>query len=346
MSHPWPSLKAQVEEIVDKFTKNETSHEELRMELVAHIESLASVPDNFIECEVCGTAFEKSEEVRIHIGEVHMDEDLLCELFKVFPGNATKCKECGDECGSEYEKKEHILLQHPWPLLKAMAGTKESQNSEKETNSCHKEDAIKKDKKEEDGLEKVENKDIDTKKEEETKQSKALEMNEEKWFQYSSNYSCNYCDKKFSEPVESKKHLEKAHNIKKNHSEHIAHAGKKYSCKICLSRVDHNLKAIKQHLKRVHNNLDVNAYEAQYEKAPEVQLEEKDLLGEVLDDTLNELCQPAKRVASFLEKIKESKKRKLSGDLHQNSKVLKPLDENMELESQIEFSDSSDDEEK
>ena len=166
-------------------------------------------------------------------------------------------------------------------------------------------------------------------------------MNKEKWFRYTSNYSCNYCDKKFSEPVESKKHLEKAHNIKKSHSDHIAHAGQKYSCKICLSRVDHNITAIRKHLKRSHS-LDVNAYEAQYEKAREVQLEEKDVLGEVLDETLNELCEPAKRVASFL---KENKKRKLSGgDSQQIPKVLKPLDEKMELESQIEFSDSSDDE--
>ena len=64
------------------------------------------------------------------------------------------------------------------------------------------------------------------------------------------------------------------------------------------------------------------------------------LLEELLDDTMNELSEGAKRVVRLLN---ETKKRKSSGHLQQNSKSLKLLDVN--LESQIEFSDSSDDEE-
>ena len=141
LSHPWPSLKAQVDEIMATFSEkraeSETDHEDMRMDFVAQIEHMASIEENYennIECEVCGTICANSDEARIHIGEVHMDEDLLCEVFKVFPGSAKECKECGEECESEYEKKEHILLQHPWPLLKTMAGAKESQNFEKEKN--------------------------------------------------------------------------------------------------------------------------------------------------------------------------------------------------------------------
>ena len=328
LSHAWPSLKAQVDEITATFAENragnETNHEDLRTELAAHIEMMASiqekearVDETYVECEVCGTTFEESEEARIHIGEVHMEEELMSELLKFFPDRAIKCKECGEECGSQYEKKEHILVQHPWPLLKAMADAKEM-------------DTLRKEDFEADGKEQEQ---------EETKQSKILEMKKEKWFQHSTNYSCNYCDNKFSEPSESKRHIEKAHNLIQNPSDHITHAGKKYSCKICRSRVDHNRSAIRSHMRKIHD-LDFNAYEAKYEKPSEIQPD--DLLEEVLDDTLKELCDPAKRVVSLL---KQNKKRKSTRRFQQNSKSMKRLDENVEIESQIEFSDSSDDEE-
>ena len=334
LNHPWPSLKAQAEEIVEasaeKGAKNETNNEDLRIALVTHSESLLSIQNdtevdvNHNECDICGTTFESSEGARIHIGEVHKEKELLSELVKTFPGGSTKCKECGEKSGSEYEKKEHILLQHPWRSLVVLDDPKTIKNLENATN-----------KKEQDGVTEADNEDIDANCDKE-KEAKVLEKRE-KWFQHSTNYSCNHCDNKFSEPTESKRHLEKAHNIKKGHSDHVTHAKKKYVCKICLSSQDHNLSAIRSHMRRSHN-LDVKAYEAKYEKASNIQpglkTNEKDVLGE--------LCEPAKGLVSFL---KETKRRKSkSGNSDQNLKRLKPLREKEKLERQIEFSDSSDEE--
>ena len=72
-----------------------------------------------IDCDICGTSFTESEDAMIHIGEVHLEDDLTEEFLKNFPGEIFNCKECGKECGSEYEKKEHILLNHPWDKLKS-----------------------------------------------------------------------------------------------------------------------------------------------------------------------------------------------------------------------------------
>ena len=72
-----------------------------------------------IDCDICGTSFTESEDAMIHIGEVHLEDDLTEEFLKNFPDEIFNCKECGKECGSEYEKKEHILLNHPWDKLKS-----------------------------------------------------------------------------------------------------------------------------------------------------------------------------------------------------------------------------------
>ena len=79
-----------------------------------------------LNCFLCGTTFEDKDELKIHIGlqfgAVHMVEQLLTELFIPFTaGGALSaiCVRCGEECRSDYEKKEHILLSHPWPFLRA-----------------------------------------------------------------------------------------------------------------------------------------------------------------------------------------------------------------------------------
>ena len=51
--------------------------------------------------------------------------------IQVFSGAIYNCKECGEECVSEYEKKEHIVLKHPSPVGKDLAGKKEGQSVEK-----------------------------------------------------------------------------------------------------------------------------------------------------------------------------------------------------------------------
>ena len=51
-----------------------------------------------------------------------MSGQLLTELVITFPaGGALSaiCVGCGEKCSSDYEKKEHILLSHPWSFLRA-----------------------------------------------------------------------------------------------------------------------------------------------------------------------------------------------------------------------------------
>ena len=65
-----------------------------------------------LNCFLCGTTFEDKDELKIHIGAVHMEEQLLTELFITFTaGGALSaiCVGCGEECRSDYEKKEPSL---------------------------------------------------------------------------------------------------------------------------------------------------------------------------------------------------------------------------------------------
>lgn len=87
------------------------------------------------KCDECVLTFETTDCVKIHIGEVHMEDELIFEVAKLFPTNF-KCSQCNEVSESEYEKKEHILLHHPWPQLLTVlsrdrdAQVKESENGE------------------------------------------------------------------------------------------------------------------------------------------------------------------------------------------------------------------------
>eukprot|EP00092_Neocalanus_flemingeri_P017347 GFUD01018762.1.p1 GENE.GFUD01018762.1~~GFUD01018762.1.p1 ORF type:complete len:485 (+),score=126.29 GFUD01018762.1:18-1472(+) len=75
-------------------------------------------------CPQCGMNFgeiseDTKEEIYIHMGEIHSEEELLAECYKVFPDGSNKCEVCNLEVNSDYVKKEHIMLTHPWPMLKA-----------------------------------------------------------------------------------------------------------------------------------------------------------------------------------------------------------------------------------
>ena len=82
-------------------------------------------------------------------------------------------------------------------------------------------------------------------------------------------------------------------------------------------------------------------YERKYEKnhqAVNKPADPKDVLDEVLDDTLNELCEPEKQLRD------DTRKRKSSGGSQNASKHRKTSIEKTKIENRIEFSDSSDDE--
>jgi len=77
-------------------------------------------------CIHCDTVFrdrtqESLEEVLVHLGEVHFEVDLDTEQKRMFPHRSNKCEECGCVIDSDYVQKEHILLTHPWPILKNTA---------------------------------------------------------------------------------------------------------------------------------------------------------------------------------------------------------------------------------
>ena len=65
-------------------------------------------------CHQCGTA---TTELTLHIAEVHLEEELEEEVRKVFAEGVETCQKCGKTFKSEYERREHISLQHPWDRL-------------------------------------------------------------------------------------------------------------------------------------------------------------------------------------------------------------------------------------
>ena len=94
-------------------TNNETNNEAQEGEEAAKTDFSAVV-----KCPTCFTEF-LTDELSIHIGEIHMEKELADQLIEIFPDSlegsiCDKCGEVFDESEYEYEKKEHILLKHPW----------------------------------------------------------------------------------------------------------------------------------------------------------------------------------------------------------------------------------------
>ena len=82
-------------------------------------------------CPLCDSMFLSKEELRIHCGEVHLDSQLEAELLKIFPTD--KCEECGQTVETEYVKKEHILVSHPWTgLIELVANKKKTDSAQLE----------------------------------------------------------------------------------------------------------------------------------------------------------------------------------------------------------------------
>merc|ERR1712129_613667 len=72
-----------------------------------------------MNCSQCDSSFDCKDDLKIHLGEVHMEDELLRMLGKIFPEGSDKCADCGHEIDSEYVKQEHIMLEHAWPTLVA-----------------------------------------------------------------------------------------------------------------------------------------------------------------------------------------------------------------------------------
>jgi len=77
-------------------------------------------------CIHCDTVFrdrtqESLEDILVHLGEVHFEVDLDTEHRRLFPHSSNICEECSCVINGDYVQKEHILLTHPWPVLKSTA---------------------------------------------------------------------------------------------------------------------------------------------------------------------------------------------------------------------------------
>jgi len=85
---------------------------------------IGQVKSSSLKCPYCDMDYgalneDAKEELSIHIGEIHSEPELMAEFSRTFPSSSNECEDCGAKVGGEYVQKEHILLQHPWPMLKA-----------------------------------------------------------------------------------------------------------------------------------------------------------------------------------------------------------------------------------
>ena len=85
---------------------------------------IGEVKSSSLKCPYCDMDYgaledDAKDELSIHIGEIHSEPELMAEFRRTFPSCSDKCLDCGVKVGGEYVQKEHILLQHPWPMLKA-----------------------------------------------------------------------------------------------------------------------------------------------------------------------------------------------------------------------------------
>ena len=58
--------------------------------------------------------------MRIHLGEAHMDSmenEMSQMLEQIFPDQTSKCEKCGKMFEVKYQKTEHLIVEHPWPIL-------------------------------------------------------------------------------------------------------------------------------------------------------------------------------------------------------------------------------------
>jgi len=109
------------------FDVNEVQDDHLIRDLVAEKDGDDVVNGNLIkynikcpECDHnCGPVNENSkDELLIHVGEIHGEPELLAEFKRAFVTGSNSCGYCGVDLCGEYVQQEHILLKHPWPMLK------------------------------------------------------------------------------------------------------------------------------------------------------------------------------------------------------------------------------------
>ena len=228
------------------------------------------------KCAGCGTQFEERASLRLHIGEVHMEEEELeVQLSEAFPGGTFTCALCEEKCDSDYQMKEHIMLHHPCASLEALVVESEQVGSQMESEANLEDD--KSNEEYEARPEKVVYKDMiaaettfenwqDGIKEKKRKNSINNTNSDLKWA-CGTTYSCNYCDNIYNRIPLARSHILKIHKTKierGDYPNHMSFGSKKYSCKICHQQIEHNPDNIRAHTLNKHR-MKIHKYAASYE---------------------------------------------------------------------------------
>ena len=220
------------------------------------------------QCPKCSTTFEDvsqecQEDMRIHLGEAHIDfmEDEMSHMLdQVFPDETSKCEKCGKMFMVEYQKTEHLMIEHPWPMLidfvEQIVGCS---SNRQDHDTKNKGEGVEEHK----NLEGIGN-------DRYTKQVKGMEEmdpdNTPKWYN-GIQYKCNHCENILISNKHLKSHGKRNHNVEvsgKFLRKHYSYKEKKYTCKICDTKVKHSGRNIKQHLLMTHN-MSTTEYERKYE---------------------------------------------------------------------------------
>ena len=219
-------------------------------------ENLVSAPEEpSPKCLLCDCLFLSKEELRIHIGEVHLDKQLEAQMLKIFPtGCEDKCGVCGQTVETEYVKKEHILVEHPWTtLIEQVANKKDAQATQLE--DYNEDEVVFED---ESSDEEDTNEKVNIKTESGTQRTK--------WYA-GTMYKCNHCKRMYTARESVRGHVKKMHGFLTGDdlaNQFTKSCGSPYTCKICEKSVDWNYDAINQHINWNHK-ISLAKYGDKYE---------------------------------------------------------------------------------
>ena len=277
------------------------------------------------QCHLCDSMSSTKDELRIHIGEVHLEEQLESELLKIFPrGCEVKCAKCGQRVEAEYVKKEHILTEHPWTgLIELVENENKVQSVQLED---YNEDDVFEDESSDDegGVE-------------ESKNSETNDKEEGKWYA-GVKYKCNHCIFNAPQSGTVRNHLKKVHGFLAGDdlaNQFVRTSAPLYTCKICDQSVRREYVSIFNHMKSRHK-MTLARYGNEYE----IKCDEGQMTLKRKRRALNSFVR--------IKKLKVEEEEKARGEttikenMHKKQTITK--EDNLVKEN-IEFSDSSGDEE-
>merc|ERR1719222_479312 len=202
--------------------------------------------------------FLSKDDLRIHIGEVHLDKELEVQLMKIFPtGAKDKCGQCGQTVETEYVKKEHILVEHPWKTLIELVSNK---NKKKNVEAAQLEDYNEKE-----GFYEDEASDEEEMAEKANVKKSESGTERKRWYA-GTEYKCNHCDRMHTSREGVKGHLKKMHGFlpRDDLSSQFTSTSSLYTCKICGQSFKREYVNINNHM-RLNHKISLAKYGNEYE---------------------------------------------------------------------------------